>query len=138
MPVTKKFLAKVYDQDGTTLRKTFVYERTADGSSHLKAGPSFHTRINGGQGELVLDVKAPFDDFDEGVSVKLMNIVRLYAVVTDDATKAQTSTLVYTGYVSRYEPYVEQGGEGVRVTCLGLASLLTKSYFKTGGSMTVA
>lgn len=131
MSVTKKYLVKIYDQDNSTLRKTLLGERSAD--SHLKSDPSFHTRINGGQGELVLDLKAPFDDFDEGTTVDFLNVVKLYAVVKDDALKTQTTSLIYTGYISRYEPYVQQGGEeGVRVTCLGLASLLTKSYFSDG------
>lgn len=127
--IAKSFLAKVYDQDGTTLRKVLTSDRPDSGSGmHLKSIPTFTTRINGGQGECVLDVKTPFDDFEEGTTIDFMNIAKIYAVTIEDLT--QTTTLIYTGFISRYEPYIEAGGEeGVRVTCLGLVSLLTRDFY---------
>jgi hypothetical protein len=138
MPLQRHFLAKVFDQDGTTFLKTFSTDR-ADGvdTGYLKGSPSFESRINGGYGELVLDLALPFDDFDEGSSVDFMNVVKVYAVSVDDDL-VQTDTLIYTGFVSKYEPYVDEGQEGVHVTCLGLVSLLALSYYKSGTSFEVA
>src|SRR5436305_12569277 len=78
----------------------------------------------------LLDLNTPWDNFDTSV-VSPMNLVKLYAVVIDDAALTQTSTLIYSGYLSRAEPYLDASGDaGVRVTLLGLGSLLSRSYYK--------
>lgn len=121
MPLQKTYLVKVLDQDNAAFLKTFE-------PGTLKNLPSFRSKINGGLGELILDLNLPFDDFDEGNSVAFLNLVDLYAIDADHPRGRR----IYRGYVSRYEPYAEAGGgEGVRVTCLGLASLLTASYYST-------
>ncbi len=134
MPIQKPFLIKVYAQDGTTLRTNLTTDRPEGTGMHVKNDVNFTDRINSGQGQLILDIKTPFDSFGEGTTIDFMNIVKVYSVVVDDstATPTQTSTLIYTGFMSRYEPYIEAGTEGVRVTCLGLGSLLTRSYFSDG------
>src|SRR4051812_568101 len=106
----KKYLVKIYEQDGTTIIKTLSTEKPADGSMHVKNVPSFRTTINGGQGELVLDLEAPFDSFSEGTVVKHMNVVRVYAVVVDGVAISQATTLIYTGFMSQYEAYLEADG----------------------------
>lgn len=135
MSVQKQFFAKVYDADGTTPLKNLAFEAPADGSMFVKSPPMFTARTNGGLSELVLDVKTAWDSFSEGTTVNFMNIVDLYAVRIDGTT--QTSTRIYRGYVSQYEPYLDGGDEGVRVTLLGLASLLTKSYYGNPTDFTV-
>ncbi len=139
MSVTKHFVAQIYDQDGSTLLRTLTTEMPLDTTlPHLKSVPTFSTRINGGQGECVLDINFPFDNFEEGSTVNFMNIVKLYCVKVDRSAASQTQTLLYTGFVSKYDTYVEQdGSEGVRMTCLGLVSLLAASYYKNGSSFTV-
>jgi hypothetical protein len=127
--VTKKYLAKVYDQDGSTPLKTLVFERTADGSMHVKNEPHFNAKMNGGLGELILDLKTPFDSFEEGTTVDFENVVDVYAVVIDDVLKTQTSRRIYSGLVSMYDPYFEGGEEGVRVTLLGFGSNLTAAPY---------
>src|SRR4051812_3190238 len=63
-----------------------------------------------------------------------MNIVDIYAI---DRLNPR-GRRIYRGFVSRYEPYIDaSGNEGVRVTCLGLVSLLTFSYYNTGGTFAV-
>src|SRR5437016_5529464 len=106
MPVQKTFLAKIYGQDGTTLKGILTTDLVLVGSGlFLKNMPVFKTRINNGQGELVLDVKAKIDSFQEGTLVKHMNIVKVYSIVKNDTVSpiTQTQTLLYTGFVSRYE-----------------------------------
>lgn len=130
MALQKQFLIKIFDQDGTTFLKSFTSDQPDDSTlPFLKNTPQFTSRINGGYGELVLDLSYPFDDFDEGTVIDFMNIVKVYAVKTTDSME-QEIDLIYTGYVSKYSPYIDSGSEGVRVTCLGLISLLAASYYK--------
>src|SRR5205085_4033295 len=77
-------------------------------------------------------------DFDEGTTIDFMNIVRIYAVKVDTDALTQQEDLIYTGFISKYESYTEGGDEGVRVTCLGLISLLMNSHYKAGSSFEVA
>jgi len=101
----------------------------------LKAAPTFASRINGGHGQCVVDLNLPFDDFGEGTTIGLMKIADIYAI---DANHPR-GRRIYRGFVTQYEPYLEGGREGVKVTLLGLASLLTLSLYKTGGgSVTVS
>ena len=138
MPIKKTYLAKVYGQDGTTLRTTLTTEKPESGTGmHLKSVPTFSARINGGLGECVLDVKAPFDSFSEGTIIDFMCLVTVDAVVTDTEAKTQATTRIYKGFISRYEPFVEAGDEGVRVTCLGLVSLLSLSYYGSANAYAV-
>src|SRR5687767_3078797 len=116
MPKETTFLVKIYDQDNSTLLKTLATGRPADGSMGLKNKPSFSSRINGGLGECVLDLATAFDSFGEGTTVDFLNLVDIWAVVRDLSTLAQTTTRVYKGYLSAYEPYLDGGEEGVRVT----------------------
>lgn len=139
--IEKKYIVKVFGQDGTSLKAILTTDRILAGTGmYVKKTPDFKTQINKGQGELVLDLKAKFDSFQEGTTVTFMNIVKVYSVVTDNTVSpiTQTQTLIYTGYISRYEAYIDAAGdEGVRVTCLGLISLLSRSYYKNGSSFTV-
>src|SRR4051812_44224611 len=112
MPIQKTYLVKIYDQDGTTLLKKFTSDRPDDSSAMcVKNAPTFATRINGAQGECVLDIKAPFDDFSEGTTIDFMNVVKIYAITIDDSVTPPTQavTLIYTGFMSKYEPYIESG-----------------------------
>ncbi len=125
----KHFTVKIFDSDGSSFLKS-----VDGGSGGLKNIPTFTSKINGGLGELVLDFGFPFDDFDEGTIIAFMNVVDLYV---DDSSNPR-GRRVYRGFISKYEPYIEpDGNEGVRVTCLGLVSLLTLSYYKNGTAYTV-
>ncbi|MGE0536633.1 MAG: hypothetical protein AB7O68_16805 [Pirellulales bacterium] len=123
----KRYNVQVYDQDGVTPIRTIP-------SALIKNPPTFRSQLNGGFGELVLDLNLPFDDFDESTLVDYMNIVDVYAV--DDVHPK--GRRIYRGFVSRYEPYVDGNGEGVRVTVLGLVSLLSFSHYKSGSSFVVS
>lgn len=129
MTLRKLYVAHVYDNDGSTPVGTLTTDRPADGSPFIKTHPTYTEQINGGQGELVLDLFCKFDDFSEGTLVAFMNVVTLDAVVIDETAKTQTTTRLYKGFVSRYEPYIEGGAEGVRVTCLGLVTLATYGLY---------
>lgn len=97
--------------------------------------PRFASRVGGGQGELQLELALTMDDFNEGVSIKAMNIIKLYE--SDDKNNL-TPTLLYSGYISQYTPFFEEGREGVRLTVLGLISLLSLDYYMSGSSFQIA
>jgi len=135
MPYQKHFIYKVYGTDGASLLATYSTKRPSDGSGgYAKNGPSFDSQLNGFQGELVIDLAVDFDDYP--AVLDFMNVVKVYAVTVDD-TPSQTVTLIYSGFVSRIEPYLNDAGEGVRVTCLGLGSLTTFAYYKNGAAYEV-
>lgn len=126
MPLIKQFTVKIYDQLGTTLKKTLA-------PNMVKNTLSFSNRINAGVGQLMLDLQLPFNDFDEGDSIDYSNVVRVHVSEENNPN----GRLVYTGYIYKYDPYLVASNEGVKVYCLGLISLLKDDYYKDGSSYTV-
>src|SRR5438046_1393425 len=105
MALQKTFLAKIYSQDGSSSLGSFIFSQ--EGDNTLKNIPSFTSTINGGLGEMVLDLNLPFDDFGEGLTIDFMNFVELW--VTDaNHTRGRR---VYKGFISKYAPYFEGGEE---------------------------
>jgi hypothetical protein len=118
----KQYTAKVYSLAGTYLA-TFNPKQIA---SEIR----FSSKLSGGQGECILDLNLPIDDFGEGTTIAQMNIVRIYEC---DDTFNTSPVLVYTGFISKYSPFFSGTTEGVRVTLLGLVSLLSFAYYRTNG-----
>lgn len=123
----KSFTIKVYTLAGTYL-KTLDPEKVA---SEI----AFNEKINGPQGQLVIDLAEPIDNFGEGAAVDHANVVKVYE---SDPTNSPTPRLIYAGFVSKYTPYVRSGAEGVKLTCLGLGSLLALAFYKNGASYSVS
>jgi len=120
------FQVKVYDNLGTTLKKTL---KTSD----LLSVPMVKGVINGGMGQLKLDTNTPFDEADTVGWIDLTNIVRVYAITE----KYPLGKLIYTGYISKVTPFVSGSRNGVTLTILGLVSLLGSGYFKDGTAFLV-
>lgn len=129
MALQKQYNVKIFDQDGTTLLRTLQPDE-------FRKAPTFKTVINGGQGQLKLDLRGDtflFDSFLEGTVVDFMNIVRVFEVDVDNIL----GRLIYTGYITRYEPYINVNGEeGVVITMLGLVSLLGRSFLGSSPAWT--
>src|SRR4051812_6640652 len=103
MAKRKTYIVKVFDQDGTSPLRTLTTERPDSTTAmFVKSVPAFSARLNGGLGECVLDIFAPFDNFSEGTVVDFMNVVTIDSVVVDDVARSQTTTRIYKGFVSRY------------------------------------
>jgi len=124
--MTKSYSLKIYGFDGT-------YIKTIK-SDQIMSDPKFNSKTKGGQGQCLIDINLPYDDFDEGVSIKGMNVVKIYE--RDDVFNKQ-AVLIYTGFISQYTPYVKASQEGVTLTLLGLVSMLSYGYFRTGGGSDV-
>lgn len=121
----KRYIVKMYSKAG-------VYLGTKN-PLKIKSDVSFKSVINGGQGECVIDINDPVDSFDEGVTIDHANVAKIYQ---SDDVNSLAPRLIYTGYVSKYEAYNADKDEGVRVTLLGLVSMLSLSFFKNGASYT--
>ncbi len=130
--MNKRYLIKIYDLAGT-IKKSFGSDAKDEGAKVISSF-SFNSKMNGGQGELQIELRLPIDDFGEGDTVKDMNIVRLYEFDQNNPA----GVLIYTGFISQYTPYAQGSTEGVKITCLGLVSLLSLARYMSGSSYTVA
>lgn len=134
--MSKKFIYKIYTNSGTFLRILPIRLPTfpsVDDELVLNT-PRITSSINQGQGQLMINFDAKFDDFDEGNSIALDNIVELY--LYDENHK--DGLLLYTGVMVTYEPFIESTLEGVRIICVGRSSELNTDFFKSGVSFTVS
>lgn len=125
--MNKQYTLHVYALDGTFI-KIFP-------PNIVMNDVSFSSRTGGGQGECSVELSLPIDDFYEGGAINYMNVVKIEE--SDDELNT-TPVLIYTGYVSQYSPFFDEGKQGVRLTLLGLGSLLTLDYFKSGSSYAVS
>ena len=131
MDVQKHYSVRMYDREG-------VYVRTLKPQDIENYPPRFTSVINGGFGEHVIELRGDdwkFNDFGEGDVIDFNNYIEIYAVKLEDGV--QSETLIYGGFLSRYEAYIEGSQEGIRLTFLGWVSLLSKAYYMNGASYTV-
>ena len=112
------FTIKIYNNDGSTYLGNIL-------PNELLSYPQWSSIVNGGQGQCVLDLNRPFDDFGEGVTIQHGNIFRIY--INDEVSPL--GRLIYTGVVSQYVSYSDGSTEGVRIYLLGLYSTLQRTYY---------
>jgi len=97
----------------------------------------FTKEINGGLGECVIKLARKFDDYGEYFDVKLNNEVQIKITDKDTAETSEKEKLIYSGYISKYEPWVEGGKEGVTVTLLGYYTKFAQDIYKNGTTTTI-
>jgi len=112
----KKFFHKIYDKNG-------VYLKTW--STEIINVPSFKMVINSGLGEMTIKLARPFGNFGEDNDVAFRNRVETY--ISDK--EAQNGRLIYSGYISDYQPVLEGGQEYVDITVFGWVVELEDSDF---------
>ena len=115
--VKKSFYYKIYDIDGV-----FVTVWSED----VISLPKFRTVINGGPGQLVVELARKFDDFGEGVDVELNNRVELYVIDIDNPD----GLLLYTGFISGYRPVVFKAHETIQITIWGFNHELARMILR--------
>lgn len=103
--VQKHYIYRVYD--------TGVYKATW--TQEVISEPQFTVNINGGAGQLKITLSRSFDDFGEDIDVKLNNKVNCYVIDSDNPN----GLLLYSGYISGYQPMVREALEQVEITVLG-------------------
>lgn len=124
-PFTKIYNYKIYDSDGNYI-KTWGAEVLSD--------PTFSMTINGTPGELLIKLPRAFDNFGEGDDVALNNIVEVYCYDADSVN----GELIYSGYISAYQPVVETD-EYLEVTVLSEAAQLSRLILRDStGSTNIA
>lgn len=116
----KKFLAKIYGRNGSTIKLNIPHEK-------IRGLPVFSDRINGGMGEATIDYVVPFDDFGEGTLIDHQFVMDLYVF---DSTYP-LGRRVYRGTIQEYEPYLSGAQQGVKIKALGLGSNLTFDAYMT-------
>lgn len=129
--MSKEFIYKIYDNTGTFIKNIPIGVPVFPSSDDVLvlSSPKITSEINGGQGELRIDLNARFDDFDEGVSIKLNNIIKLYQI--DDLNPK--GVLLYAGIIQNYEPFLKLDSEGVTIIATSIVSSLSKAFYKSGG-----
>lgn len=125
--VTKSFYYKIYDADSGLFIKIW--------SDEIISLPKFKSLINAGSGELTIELTRKFDDFGEGVDVKLNNRVEVYIIDRDNPD----GLLLFQGFISGYKPIVSHGEELVEVTIWGFNNELARMILRdTAGNTTIA
>lgn len=125
----KKFLVKIYGQDGTTLVKNIS-------TSSLGNIPNFTAKMNGIVGPCTFKLTGDgfrFDSFMEGTAIKHMNIVDVYVMEAANPLGRR----IYRGFISKYSPFYRQNEQGVEITLLSIGALTSFAYYKNGSSFTV-
>lgn len=124
MPATvfneKAYLWKIYDSAGNFITTW----------KDVISNPEFSWEINGGFSELVVDLARSVFSFGENSDVDYGNQLKLYVF---DRDSGENGTLIYSGFISRYEPVMEGSKESVRITFLGYWSE-TNMYMLENGS----
>lgn len=122
----KDFIIKVYDNTG-------IYISTW--ANDVVNNPSFLWKINGGMGELNINLKRPIKDFGEGEDVAFGNIVKVY-IQDGDQEKGYK---IWEGAINRYEPVINNDNENI-INVIATSRLLEmeKRLIKSGTATEVA
>ena len=124
----KKFSYKIFEKDDLTASGFVDFINPAK----LTSQPVFSFEINGGQGEMRILYSCKFDDFPS--SFALTNLVKVYEI----SEYYPTGQLLYCGQISKITPFKRGNSEGVELTILGLASLLSLAIFQSAGNYSPA
>ena len=119
----KKFYHKIYTSAG-------VYITTW--STEVMNEPSFKMIMNSGQGEMKIQLAREIKSYGEDFDVKFNNEVRTYIVDKE----APNGVLLYSGYISDYQPMVDEASEYVEVTVLGFVVELENTILVDGNGNT--
>ncbi len=89
----------------------------------------FRKIINGGLGDLTLDLAIPFDKSYTSPYTTLFNRVEVRVI---DGDTDRDGVLIYSGFVNERNPHVDEATEGVTITCRGHASRFASLPLKNG------
>lgn len=111
LPPPKQYFCKIFDINGYYIKSWS--DASFDG---------FTQNINGGLGQCNIKLARKFDDFGEGNDVKLGNEVQIWVSDKDSGSMGRK---IYSGFISKYEPFLDGIKEGVTITCLGYSAHLS-------------
>ena len=102
-----------------------VYKKTINPLT-VKNGISFSMNINGGQGELRLEL-------DERIINNEYNFSDIVVVTVFD--KNNNGTQIYRWHITRINRIIDQKWEGISLVCLWWISILNRIFFRSGSSL---
>jgi len=120
----KSFLWKVYDSEGNYITTW----------NDVTTEPSFSIDLNGGFSELSIRLPRLESEYDEGVSVKYGNRIKIYAF---DRDSGYDGVLIYSGVLTRYIPSLVGTKEYVDVTFLSHWLQTNQIILEDAGATTV-
>ncbi|MHA1842397.1 MAG: hypothetical protein ACTSYW_10525 [Candidatus Heimdallarchaeota archaeon] len=94
--------------------------------------PSFRSAINGGPGEIVIQLARKIDSFGEGDDIVLNRKVDIYVYDRD----APQGRLLYQGFIAGYAPILDGAREYIEVTILGYVVEIGQRILKDGAGNT--
>jgi len=116
----QRFLYKIYNRSGNFVKILNDVVNT----------PEFTYSINGGLGEVVLELDRKVGDYGEGSDLDLNYKLEIY--LNDDYNE---NTLIYTGYLTAFEPILKGGRESVRAIFLPNIAKLNNEFYRSGTSV---
>ena len=122
----KNVIIKIYDNEGN-FKKAWKDARFV----------GFSKQVNGGLGECVIDLAREFDNYGEYADVALNNEVRILITDKDTDGSSEKYKLIYSGYITQYEPWVDGKKEGVIIQALGYYTKLSQDIYKNGTTTTI-
>lgn len=128
--IQKQISVKVYKPDGKFLKEWVNVNFSG-----------FTKEINAGMGECVLELLEKFDY--TGGELLLGNLIDISVSDKQTITSSKTGEtgggwkLIYSGYISMYEPLVDGKEEKIAVHCLGHYTKLSLDILKSGTQTTV-
>ena len=111
----KKIYIKIYDQWGNF--KTVWDDAELGG---------FTKQMFGGLGSCVIELGKNYDY--SGDDLQLNNEVKVY--IHDEDLSAGEIKLIYDGYIYEYEPWIDKGDQGIRVTLMGYYTTLSLDIYQ--------
>lgn len=120
------------------MRKRYEFKIYSDTGVYLKTWtdvinePSFETVINGGAVELVCNLARKTNLFGEEYDVKFNNELRLWCFDND----SPNGRLLFSGYISRYEPKNDGANDIIEVHFLGYHQRLKDFIFENAQGVT--
>jgi len=119
----KKYSVKVFNRAGTSFK----------GSYDPIGGYSFNKVINGGVGDLTVNLPRKFDKYGLGDDVNLLDEVQIWVQDKDTSGKK-----IYSGYVSGITSYIDGNSQGITLDVLGYVSRLGFTLDWDGTNMSIA
>lgn len=123
----KSFFHKVYDSNNN-------YLTTWSNETEIMNVPSFTWSINGGMGEMSIELARSIQDFNENVDVALNNRVQTYILDNDN----YSGTKIFDGVILSYEPIMNENGEQyIKVNVISHSYTLKTLLVKDGSNTTI-
>jgi hypothetical protein len=121
----KKIITRIYHPDGTLAKDI----------SDIASFDGFTKEINSGLGEAIVKLAVKFD-YDGG-EIQLGNYLNIYVSDEDTINISDGYVIIYSGYISMIEPYVNGSDESISIHALGEYTKLGLDILKNGANTTL-